>query len=63
MSTKKLCELLKDMDIPIQRKSTMNKNNLEWLQKHLGRVNSNHRNYEAAIQEIDRRLEQKIYDN
>lgn len=63
MSTEKLCNLLAKMDIPIQRKSTMNKNNLLWLQKHLGQRNSGHKNYERAIAEINRRVDDKIYEN
>lgn len=41
----------------------MNKNNLVWLQKHLGQRNSNHKNYGRAIAEINRRVDKKIYEN
>lgn len=63
MSTEQLCNVLTKMNIPIQRKSRMNKNNLLWLQKNLGERNSNHKNYGRAIAEINRRVEEKIYEN
>ena len=63
MPTKKLVRLLGEMDLPIQRQSSLNKNNLEWLHKHLHYKNSDHKYYKPAIQEINRRLEHKEYDN
>ena len=63
MSTEQLCNVLVKMDVPVQRKYTMNKNNLLWLQKHLGERNSNHKNYDRAIAEINRRIDEKIYEN
>lgn len=63
MSTEQLCNILVKMDIPVQRKYTMNKNNLLWLQKHLAERNSNHKNYDRAIAEINRRIDEKIYEN
>lgn len=61
MSDSELEYLLSFMDIPIQRKTTMNKSNLCWLQKNLGLKNSNHEKYETIMNEIDRRIQEKDY--
>lgn len=63
MSTEKLSRLLEKMDIPVQRKYTMNKSNLVWLQNNLGVRNLDHPNYKRAIEEIEFRVANKVYEN
>lgn len=63
MKTEQLTRMLLKMDIPVQRKSLMNKNNLTWLHKNLSVRNSTHKNYEKVIAEVDRRLAEKQYEN
>lgn len=63
MSTDKLSRLLERMDIPVQRKYTMNRNNLVWLQRHLHERNVENPNYPRAIEEVNYRLENKVYEN
>lgn len=63
MSTEQLKSILSRMDIPVQRKSTLNKNNLKWLYKNLCIKNEDCKGYDRAIAEIENRLTYKIYDN
>lgn len=63
MATSRLCKLLRSMDIPVQRKETMNKNNLEWLSKNLAKRNSNHPKFDIVMNEISERLQTKTYYN
>lgn len=63
MPTNQLCNILRDMDIPVQRKETMNKNNLEWLEKNLAKKNQDHPKYNKVMNEIRERLQKKAYYN
>lgn len=51
------------MDIPVQRKYTMNRNNLLWLQKHLAQRNAEHPNFKRVMEEVNYRLQNKMYEN
>lgn len=63
MSTEKLSKILERMDIPVQRKYTMNKSNLVWLEKHLADRNAEKRDFAEAMREIEYRLVHKVYEN
>lgn len=63
MTDTQLQNLIVKMRIPIHRKEHFNKTNLEWLQKNLSKFNSEHKNFDKAMSEINRRLEEKEYEN
>ena len=44
-------------------KEHFSKHNLMWLVRNIGVKNSNHKNYETAVEEIKRRLKDKHYDD
>jgi len=52
-----LARKLKNMDLPWNRKKDFTPQKLRWLKKNIGRRNSEHKNYEEAIQLIDIMLE------
>ena len=54
----KLSELISTMKLPVQRKEHFSKHNLMWLARNIGVKNSNHKNYETAVDEIKRRLKE-----
>lgn len=58
-----LMDILDTMDLPIQRKTHLNKNNLLWLEKNLYKKNKEHINYIRVMNEIQRRIENKEYYN
>ena len=59
----KLTELISRMHLPSQRKTHMSKHNLLWLARNMGVKNSKHKNYDAAVNEIKRRLNDCVYDD
>jgi len=63
MPAERLCKILRSMNIPVQRKETLNKNNLQWLEKNLEKRNSEHPKFNVAINEIRERLNTKTYNN
>lgn len=63
MMNSELTSILEKMDIPIQRKSALNKSNLEWLQKNLGKRNRDHSKYSTVLNEVQRRIQNKEYYN
>jgi len=63
MNDLQLSKALCKMDVPYHRTQVFNKNNLSWLQKNLGKRNSNHKNFPEVFQEISKRLENKIFVN
>ena len=52
--------LLKSMDIPHFRKQ-IDKNNLKWLLKNLGKRNHDHPNYDQAMELVNRMMSMKSY--
>lgn len=57
----KLEEILSSFDLPPQRKRSMTKANIEWLQKHLQSKNLDHPLYVKAKALIDAILKNKLY--
>jgi len=49
------------MDIPPYRVEPLNKNNLQWLYKKLGKRNSDHPQFEEAMRVIEHKLENGDY--
>lgn len=63
MTNSELESLMSKMRIPTHRKDRFNKVNLTWLSKNLGIFNSEHKNYEKVLREVNRRIENKEYEN
>ena len=51
------------MKLPIQRKEHFSKHNLMWLVRNIGVKNSSHKNYDLAVDEIKKRIQEKKYDD
>lgn len=62
MILEKLENLLPKFDIPIYRYK-VNKNNLQWLKKNLGKRNKDNEYYKEASDLIDYCLDNKIYSS
>ena len=58
----KLEQLLKSFDIPFYRK-VLNKNNLLWLDKNLGKRNGDNPKFEETINLIKTCLKERNYDS
>lgn len=63
MTNTELRNLMSRMNVPSHRKDRFNRVNLIWLSKNLGRFNSTHKNYEKVMNEINTRLQEKVYEN
>jgi len=59
----RLSELISTMKLPIQRKEHFSKHNLMWLVRNIGVKNSSHKNYDLAVDEIKKRIQEKKYDD
>ncbi len=59
----RLSELISTMKLPIQRKEHFSKHNLMWLIRNIGVKNSSHKNYDLAVHEIKKRIQEKKYDD
>jgi len=59
----RLSELISTMKLPIQRKEHFSKHNLMWLIRNIGVKNSSHKNYDLAVDEIKKRIQEKKYDD
>jgi len=59
----RLSELISTMKLPIQRKEHFIKHNLMWLVRNIGVKNSSHKNYDLAVDEIKKRIQEKKYDD
>jgi|TARA_B100001094_G_scaffold164115_1_gene158879 hypothetical protein len=59
----RLSELISTMKLPIQRKEHFSKHNLMWLVRNIGVKNSSHKNYDLAVIEIKKRIQEKKYDD
>lgn len=63
MTDAELEYLIKDYDLPIQRKTNFNKNTIQWLFKNIGKYNSNKPKFDIVFKNISYRLKNKIYSN
>lgn len=54
---------LSKMKLPSYRTDKLNKNNLEWISKNLAKLNSEHKHFNAVLTEVNKRLNEKEYEN
>lgn len=59
----KLLRFIKTMDIPVFRKTRLDKYNLIWISDNLGTRNSTNSNYQEAIDIVTILLKNKWYDH
>lgn len=63
MDNVELLAKLGKMKLPSYRSDKLNKNNLEWISKNLSKLNSDHKYFDIVLNEINRRLLDKEYEN